>query len=127
MSLDDAHAPSAIVEPIAGTTLSRVTLKAKAAKRIDAGLSLVHEDNAVPAGSTTRKRVVPYASVLYDTNNTAWVYTSPEPLVFVRHPIVIDHIQGDRAVLSDGPPAGTPVVTAGAAALFGTELGAARH
>jgi hypothetical protein len=36
VSLDEQRAPSAIVEPIAGTTLSRVTLKAKAAKRIDA-------------------------------------------------------------------------------------------
>jgi hypothetical protein len=51
------------------------------------------------------------------------VYTNPSPLTFVRHAIHIDHIQGDLAVLSDGPPVGTALVIVGAAELFGAETG----
>ena len=51
------------------------------------------------------------------------MYANPEPLVFVRQPITIDYIEGDRAVLSDGPAPGTSVVMVGASELFGTEHG----
>jgi hypothetical protein len=56
-------------------------------------------------------------------NGAAWVYTAPEPLVYVRHPIVVDYVEGDRAVLSKGPPPGTAVVTVGVAELYGIEVG----
>jgi hypothetical protein len=126
VSLDEQRAPSAQVEPIAGTKVSRVTLTPKAAERIDVKTSLVQEGTVTRAGSTAMRKSVPYASVLYDASSTAWVYTSPEPLVFVRQPIAIEYIEGDRAVLSDGPAAGTAIVTAGASELFGTEFEAAR-
>ena len=74
------------------------------------------------SGAGTRK-VVPHAAVLYDAKGKAWVYTNPEPLVFVRHGVSVDYIDGDRAVLSDGPAAGVAVVTVGAAELLGTEYG----
>ena len=35
--------------------------------------------------------------------------------------VVIDHVDGDNAVLRSGPPAGTSVVTVGGAELLGTE------
>jgi hypothetical protein len=35
----------------------------------------------------------------------------------------VDSIRGGVAVLSVGPPAGTPVVTVGAAQLYGAEVG----
>jgi len=73
-----------------------------------------------PSGS--RRKVVPYAAVLYDAHGDTWVYTNPEPLVFVRHRIMVDYINGDQAVLSEGPPAGTVVVTVGGAELFGAEF-----
>jgi hypothetical protein len=41
--------------------------------------------------------------------------------VFVRSPITVVTIEGNRAVLSAGPAAGTQVVTVGAAELLGTE------
>jgi hypothetical protein len=34
----------------------------------------------------------------------------------------VERVVGDLAVLSDGPPVGTPVVTVGAALLYGTEI-----
>ena len=72
-----------------------------------------------PAGELT----VPYAAVIYTAEGETLVYSSPEPLVFVQHPITIDHIDEDTAVLSAGPPAGTQVVTVGAAELAGIEFG----
>jgi hypothetical protein len=74
-------------------------------------------------GSGAQRKVVPYASVIYDLQGGAWAYTSPAPLTFVRDRISIDYVDGDRAVLSQGPASGTPVVTTGAAELFGTEAG----
>ncbi len=76
---------------------------------------------ALSDGTMTRK-VVPYASILYDVRGDTWVYASPEPLVFVRHAVVVDYIDEQWAVLSDGPPAGTPVVSVGVAELLGTEF-----
>lgn len=112
----------AMVERIEGTDLSRVTLTAKAAKRLDIKTAPVREAKVTRSGNATLRKVVPYAAVLYGSNSGAWVYTTPRPLVYVRHRIAIDYINGDEAVLSDGPPAGTAVVTVGAAELFGTEF-----
>lgn len=72
------------------------------------------------------RKVVPYAAVLYGVNGETWVYTNPEALVFVREAIAVDYIEGDRVILSDGPAVGTPVVTVGAAELFGTETGVSK-
>ena len=69
------------------------------------------------------RKIVPYSAVIYGLQGDIWAYTNPEPLVFVRHLVTVDYIEGDTAVLLDGPPAGTAVVTVGAAELFGVELG----
>ncbi len=74
----------------------------------------------------TLHKVVPYAAVLYGVHGETWVYTNPERLVFERQPIVIDYIEGDLALLSEGPEVGTAVVTVGAAELFGTETGVSK-
>jgi hypothetical protein len=67
------------------------------------------------------QKVIPYSAVLYDARGKSWTYTNPEPLVFVRHPIDVEYIDGDRAVLRQGPATSEKVVTAGAAELFGVE------
>ena len=71
--------------------------------------------------SSGMRKVVPYSAVLYDARGNEWLYTSPEPLVFVRQPITVDFVEGERAVLKEGPAAGTLVVKTGAAELFGVE------
>lgn len=106
------------VEHIEGEEVSRVTLTEKAAERLAVTLDVVRDERV---GGAMRK-VVPYGAVLYDVNGRTWVYTSPDSLVFVRREIVVDHIAGDLAVLSDGPPAGTRVVTLGATELHGAEF-----
>jgi hypothetical protein len=67
--------------------------------------------------------VIPYAAVIYDLHGETWTYTSPEPLTFVRQAITVDYIEGDMAVLSDGPAAGTQVATVGVAELYGADTG----
>jgi hypothetical protein len=116
---DDDDGPAKI-EHVQDTDLSRVILTAKAAKRLDIRTVLARE--AQVARSASQRKVVPYAAVLYDAQGDTWVYTSPEPQVFVRHRISVDYIDGDQAVLSEGPPLGTAVVMVGAVELFGTEF-----
>jgi hypothetical protein len=107
------------VERTAGTDLSRVILSAQAAKRL--GIETVPVQDAQVQGKL--RKVVPYAAVFYDLNGKTWVYTNPDPLTFVRASISVDSIDGDLAVLSEGPPSGTQVVIVGAPELYGTEFG----
>jgi hypothetical protein len=99
-----------------------VILTAKAVERLDIKTALAGEVQVARSPSGTYRKVVPYAAVLYDAHGDTWVYTNPEPQVYIRYQISVDYIDGDLAVLSDGPPAGTAVVTVGAAELFGTEF-----
>ena len=110
------------VEPIEGTDLSRVILTEKAAERLGIETAPIGDAEVVREGSSGN-RVIPYGAVLYETNGDAFVYTNPEPLTFVRAPISVDYIEGELAVLLDGPPSGTAVVTVGAAELLGAEFG----
>jgi hypothetical protein len=96
-----------------------VTLTPDAAKRLDIQTVPVLEQQA--AGNAHPGTTIPYAAVIYDPNGETWAYTNPQPLVFVRQSITVDRIQGELAVLSSGPPPGTPVVSVGAAELLGTE------
>jgi hypothetical protein len=105
----------ATVEPVEGTDVSQVTLTEEAAERIDVQTSSVERGTGQAALS------IPYAAVLYDPAGDTWTYTSPQDLVFVRAPIDVLRIKGDRALLSDGPAVGTQVVTVGAAEILGTE------
>ena len=67
--------------------------------------------------------VVPVAALLYGLNGETWIYISPEPLQFLRVPVVVDYIKDDMVVLVDGPPAGTKVAIVGVAELHGADTG----
>lgn len=110
---------ASIPAPATIGTDGRITLTEMASQRL--GLQTAPISEAEIGGRM--QKVAPYAAVLYGPHGETWVYASPEPLVFVRQPITIGDIEGDVAVLSDGPPVGTEVVTAGAAELFGVESG----
>jgi hypothetical protein len=69
-----------------------------------------------------RRVSVPYASLLYDPEGKTYVYTSPEELRYAKKQVRVHRIDGDRVILTRGPPAGTPVVTVGAVEVYGTEL-----
>jgi hypothetical protein len=80
----------------------------------------VHVRVAQP-GSGAPQKVIPYSAVFYDVHGNTWAYVNPEPLVFVRQPIDVEHIEGDVAVLKEGSAVDGAVVTAGAAELWGIE------
>jgi hypothetical protein len=108
------------VEPVEGSDgLSQVTLTADAAERIDLQTAVVRTEGEGAAERT----IVPYSAIVYETDGETWVYTSADDLSFVREHVSVLEIDGDRAVLSEGPPAGTEVVTVGVAELFGAEHG----
>lgn len=110
---EEAMNEPATLEAIEGSDVSRITLTEQAVERVD-----IQAAPVVEAGSGT---AIPYAAVFYTATGETWTYTNPEPLTFVRVPIVVDHIRGDRAFLSDGPTSGMQVVTQGASELYGTE------
>lgn len=113
------HEAPAVVEAIEGSDISRVTLTQQASDRLDIQTAEVVE--AQVNGGT--RLVAPYSAVIYETDGSTWVYTSPEPLVFVREAVTVEKIQGEEAVLTEGPEAGTKVVSVGGAMLYGTEHG----
>jgi hypothetical protein len=74
-------------------------------------------------GDDGTRLAVPYSSLIYDIYGDTWVYINPEPRQFLRVPVVVDYIQGEKVYLVEGPAAGTTVVTVGVAELHGTDTG----
>ena len=80
----------------------------------------------LPVQASQAGLVVPRAAVLFDASGGTWLYEARADGVFVRQRIALADVVGDLALLQRGPAAGTRVVTAGAAELFGTEFGAGK-
>jgi hypothetical protein len=116
---DGATSEPAKVEHVAGSDVSRLTLTARAVERL--GIQTAPVRKATVEGLA--RTVVPYGAVLYDATGATWVYVTREPLSYLRERITVDDIEGDLAVLTDGPAVGTAVVSVGAAELYGTEFG----
>jgi hypothetical protein len=113
-------AEPATVEHVEGSEdVSRLTLTPKAVERL--GIQTTPLSEATVAGK--KRKVVPYGAVLYEADGKTSVYVSPAPNTYVREPITVEFIEGDRAVLAAGPATGTTIVTVGAAELYGTETG----
>jgi hypothetical protein len=112
----------ATLKPVQGYEFDHIVLSAKAAQRL--GIETGRVSRASSGASTASAgTVIPYAAVLYDAKGDTFTYTNPDRLTYVRSRITISRIEGDAAVLRDGPPAGTAVVTVGASELLGTEQG----
>jgi hypothetical protein len=110
------------VELVAGQEeLHRITLIPEALVRL--GI----ETTEIESEPGARMRI-PYSAVMYDAEGASWVYIEDGARnSFVRHPIsVVEVVPEDEttgyAVVDDGPPAGTHVVTVGVAELYGTEF-----
>ena len=98
--------------------LNRLTLTDKAVERLGLTTEKVTKGSALE---------VPYGALIYDGAGKTWVYTNPEPRTYIRAAVIVDKITGDKVQLRSGPPAGTDVVTVGAAELFGAEFGTKGH
>jgi hypothetical protein len=110
---EEGEEEAAAVEPIKGTDVNRVTLTKESAERLGIETTSIQR-----AGGRT---VVPDGAVVYDPEGKTFTYSSPKPLTFVRRDVTVDHIDGTKAILKDGPPAGTAVVTVGSQELSGLE------
>jgi hypothetical protein len=109
------YEPSTL-EPVKGNDdIQRVVFTEEGAKRVDLQTASV------------RRNLVPYAALIYDPEGKTYVYTSPKPLEYLREEVEVDRIEGDRVLLSRGPPSGTKVVTVGVAEVYGTELEVPSH
>lgn len=111
---EEENSPAVVEHLESGPDATRIMLTEDAAKRIDIQTAQVSDASGA-------KGAIPYAAVLYDTEGKTWTYTNPEALTFVRSPITLARVDGETAILQDGPPVGMAVVTVGAAELFGSE------
>jgi hypothetical protein len=112
----------AMVEAIDGSEFKLVTLTERAAERLGIASEPVREETL--DGGTMK--VVPYASVIYGVHGETWAYIrnpGADALAFVRVPLTVERIEGDLAILAEGPEVGAEVITVGVAELYGTETG----
>jgi len=112
---EEGTSGEAKITAIKGSEIKRVTLTKDAARRLDVQTAVVGTDGA--------RTTVPYAAVFYDPTGATWTFTNPGGRTYVRVPIAVDHIDGDVAYLTEGPPAGTAVVTVGGPEVYGAEIG----
>jgi len=110
-----AEAPPALIKPVAGSQIPQLQLTARAVQRL--GI----QTQPVQPGTAAAQEDIPYSAVVYDTDGSTWTYVNTAATTYERKPITVTRIDGEVALLSAGPPAGTPVVTVGAAELLGTE------
>jgi hypothetical protein len=120
------------IDQIDGQEIKRITLTPEAMQRIDLQTAVVRETqvqgwvqgNGQTSGqSSVVRKVVPYGSLIYDEYGKTWVYARASERSFERKPVEVDYIEGDNAVLADGPPNDTEIATSGAAELYGVEGG----
>ena len=111
---EEAGYEPATLQAVEGSELKQVTLTAEGAERT--GL------RTAPVRRSGDHRVVPYSALIYDGEGKTFVYTAPKPRSFLRAAVVVDRIEGDRVLLTDGPAAGSRVVTIGASEVYGAEL-----
>ncbi len=80
----------------------------------------------LPMSKSDMSLVVPNGAILYDVYGNTWVYVETGERQYTRSRVAIRFVNGNEAILSDGPKVGTPVVVDGSAELFGTEFGAGK-
>jgi hypothetical protein len=101
------------VNPIEGSDLQRVRMEDETAALLPVETTTVRR-----AG---KRKVVPHEAVIYNPDGDSYVYTKPKAQTYVRAPVKLVRVDGDEAVLSEGPRAATTIVTTGAAELLATE------
>ena len=113
------YEPAKLEEVKGNKDIKRVTITKEGAARTGIETEKVQLEGG--------RKVVPYAALVYDPEGKTFVYTNSTPLSYLRVPVKVTRVSGERVIVSDGPPAGTPVVTVGTAEVYGTELEVASH
>jgi hypothetical protein len=102
------------VEKNATTGIAKLTLTQRGLDRIE----LKTEPVTAGAGGVQ----LPYGALMYDSAGKTWVYTNPAERIYERQEVTVSKVEAGVVTASAGPPAGTQVVTVGAAELFGAEF-----
>ncbi|MCU1510548.1 MAG: hypothetical protein JWO34_388 [Arthrobacter sp.] len=102
------------VEKNATTGIAKLTLTQRGLDRIE----LKTEPVTAGAGGVQ----LPYGALMYDSAGKTWVYTNPAERVYERQEVTVSKVEAGVVTATAGPPAGTQVVTVGAAELFGAEF-----
>jgi hypothetical protein len=105
------------LEHRSGSSTDSIVLSPLGAERI--GIQTAR----VVAGKMRGSAVLPYAAVVYEPDGTAIVYTNPAPLTYTMVRISIAAISAQHVYSTNGPAAGTKVVTVGAEELLGVQNG----
>jgi multidrug efflux pump subunit AcrA (membrane-fusion protein) len=113
------YEPAKLEEVKGNEDLKIVTFTKEGAARVGVKTETVRQESG--------RKVVPYAALIYDPEGKTFVYTSPKALTYRREPVKVTRVDGQRVIVSDGPAAGTQVVTVGTAEVYGTELEVASH
>jgi hypothetical protein len=113
--------PPAVVQAVQGSQIPQVRLTDQAMHRIGIATQAVRVETVTVAGRRGPYKVIPYSAVIYDNDGSTWTYVNTATRTFMRERITVRVIQGETAVLTQGPAAGTMVVTVGAPELLGTE------
>ena len=79
----------------------------------------------MPLRGATQGTVVPLSAIFRDIYDGAWVYENTAPRTYVRRRVNVLYVVDEVAVIGNGPPVGTKVVSAGVAEIAGTEFGMA--
>jgi len=116
-----ADQPPAVVQAVQGSQIPQVRLTDQAMHRIGIATQPVRVAKVTVAGRRGPYKVIPYSAVIYDNDGSPWTYVETAARTFMRERITVRVIQGATAVMSQGPAAGTVVVTVGAPELLGTE------
>jgi hypothetical protein len=111
--------PPAKIVPVPGSPIPKLQLTDRAVHRLGIVTQPVRDETT--AGHRAGPEVIPYSAVVYDTDGSTWTYVNIAAGTYERKPVTVADINGDIAQLSAGPPAGSQVVTVGAAELLGTE------
>jgi hypothetical protein len=109
------------VQQVAGSPVPQVKLTAPAMRRIGIATQPLEMAKVSLDGQSAGHKVIPYSAVVYDTDGSTWTYVNTAPQVFLREPVTVGAIDGETAILTEGPDVGAAVVTVGAAELLGTE------
>ncbi|HWB00652.1 MAG TPA: efflux RND transporter periplasmic adaptor subunit [Pirellulales bacterium] len=83
-------------------------------------------DVAIKLRGSQESLVVPWSSIVHDIQGGTWLYVRTAEHTYARRRVAVRYVDGALAVLDHGPEIETPVVTAGAMELFGTEFGFAK-
>ena len=113
------YEPAKLTEVKGNEDLKVVTFTKEGAARTGVETEKVRDEDG--------RKVVPYAALIYDPEGKTFVYTSPKRLTYLRAPVKVARVDGQDVIVSDGPAAGTQVVTVGTAEVYGTELEVASH